>query len=407
MRYCSALLRELAEEKYVLVSGPRQSGKTTLAKHWAEGEDGAYLNWDAPKDRETIRAIFKSSGTYLLERRGLVLDEIHKHARWKQNLKGLFDTQQSLERSDQARVVVTGSARLDTYKRGGDSLLGRYNQIRLHPFSVGELARNFAPPPPPPEGDEWVKEQTDTRALASSVDVDELWHRLSQYSGFPEPYSKASLAHHSRWRLRRRDLVLREDIRDISSIRELSLVEDLALLLPERVGSLLSLNSLREDLGVAYDTVKSWIDVLERLYYCFRLRPFASKLARSLTKEAKLYLWDWTEIEDPGARFENMVGSHLLKTVHHWRDAGYGDYSLQYWRDKEKREIDFIVLLGRKAVAAIECKLADTLPSPALSRFAEHSPTTKTIQLVNSPNVWKRTHGTLVASASRWLPRLP
>jgi uncharacterized protein len=402
MRYCTDLLVELAGSKFVLVSGPRQAGKTTLAKAWIEREGGRYLNWDAPRDRQEIRAVFGSSRA---DTHRLALDEIHKHVRWKQNLKGLFDLRGSAHDPNTLQVVVTGSAKLDTYKRGGDSLLGRYDQIRLHPFSVGEVARNFAAPMTAPVGATWT-----TPGRADPEAANAIWRRLQQYSGFPEPYTAASRAHHERWRLRRRDLVLREDIRDVSQVRQLSLVEDLALLLPERVGSPLSQNSLREDLGVAFDTVKSWLDVLERLYYCYRLRPFTSRLARSLTKENKLYLWDWTEVDDPGARFENMVASHLLKAVHYWRDCGEGDYSLQYWRDKEKREIDFIVVNGKKPVLALECKLADTSVSPSLQRFAEHYVGVPTVQLVDVPGVWKRTSGvsnTLVASAATWLAALP
>ncbi len=396
MRYCYDLLGDLAEEKFVLVSGPRQAGKTTLAQSWATAKRGEYLNWDTPRDREKIRRILAQS---LATTEHLVLDEIHKHARWKQNLKGFFDHQK--DSLHPCHVVVTGSARLDTYRRGGDSLLGRYNQIRLHPFSVGEVMRDSGSAPAPPVGPQW------TEAGHPSTDSRHLWETLRRFSGFPEPFTVANQNHHSRWRLRRRDLVLREDIRDISQVRQLSLVEDLALLLPERVGSLLSLNSLREDLGVAFDTVKSWIDVLERLYYCYRLRPFSAKLARSLTKEAKLYLWDWTEIADPGPRFENMVGSHLLKAVHFWRDAGFGDYDLQYWRDKEKREVDFVVLLDRKPVAAIECKLSDTNFSPGLLRFKEHFPSVPAILLVETEGVEKKRGDTLVATAADWLHRLP
>jgi len=231
------------------------------------------------------------------------------------------------------------------------------------------------------------------------------WLRLSETSGFPEPYYANDSRQYRRWVQRRRELVLRQDLRDISDIREISGIEHLSLLLPERVGAPLSLNSLREDLLVAHDTVSSWVEYLDRLYYSFRIRPYTGKLAQSLRREEKLYLWDWAEIEDKGARFENIVASHLLKAVHAWSDVGYGEYELMYWRDKQKREVDFVLTNRRKPVALFECKASDTNPSAALRYLGERLNVPR-IQLVDRPAIDERSGLLRIVSAAQFLGAL-
>lgn len=283
-------------------------------------------------------------------------------------------------------------------------MLGRYHLLRLHPFSVGEVLRNFAEPlnGPPRSAADWLTLGQDRK----DVDSQPTWERLLRRSGFPEPFLKGNDLYHQRWALRRKDLVLREDIRDISNIRTLDMVEELAELLPSRIGGPLSINSLREDLQVAFDTVKAWIETLERLYYCYRIPPFSLRISRSLSKEQKLYLWDWSEIRSPAARFENAVASHLLKSVHFWRDLGFGDYDLLYWRNREKREIDFIITLGREPIVAIECKLSDSDLTDNFNPFSAKFPLVPRIQLVADPGIRKISKNALVTTASRWLADL-
>jgi len=388
-RYLATALEELTSEKFVLLPGPRQVGKTTLARAWLDARGGGrYLNWDAPTDRRSIlkNEPFDAVGA-------MVLDELHKYARWKSYLKGLFD-----KTHDQLAVVVTGSARLDVFVRGGDSMLGRYELLRLHPLSLGELTHGGVPEPPR-TAEAWA---TLGRAPAPTS----MLEQLESFGGFPEPFYRASHAFHTRWSSRRRDLVLREDLRELTHIRAVSLVEHLWFLLPERVGSLLSVNALREELAVAHDTVSAWLDAFERLYLVFRLPPFVVRRTRSLTKERKLYLWDWSQVEDPAARFENLVASHLLKAVHAWTDLGYGDFDLFYARDREKREVDFVVTQRRKPVALIECKLGDEELSPSLVRLGEMLPNAARIQVVRKPGV-DRHHGkTRVVSAGVFLAGL-
>lgn len=391
-RYFSDALDAFSKEKFVFLSGPRQVGKTTLAKAWAKPRDGIYLNWDSAEDRKAILNLPAAfSGEKFDQPAAMVLDEIHKYARWKTLVKGLFD-----KAAPALEVVVTGSARLDVYQRGGDSLFGRYELLRLHPLSVGELVHQNIPNPPSKE--EWL-------SIGREVEPD-VWIQLGRRGGFPEPFFRDEQAHHRRWTRRRRELLIQQDLRDLSAIKTLSLVEHLAILLPMKVGGLLSLNSLREDLAVAHDTVRSWLEALERLYFCHRISPFSKRLARSLKKEQKLYLWDWSEVEGEAARFENMVAGHLVKAVDAWNDLGLGSFSLHYWRDLEKREVDFVIADSGKPVVAVECKVSDQNFSSSLEHFGAAFPEVPLIQLVNASGIDKRRGRSRVVSADRFLAGL-
>lgn len=385
-RYLELPAEELAKEKFLFISGPRQVGKTTLAQKWLEGKRGLYLNWDIPSDREQILRLFKQP----LSSNYLVLDEIHKYARWKPWLKGLYDKE-----GKHLQVMVTGSARLDLFQRGGDSLLGRYNLLRLHPLTIGELTHSKLILPPRKPAD-WI-------SVGNYPVQRSLWEQLKRRGGFPEPFLKDDDLHHRRWSTRRRQLLIEEEIRSLTDIRNLSLIEHLAILLPERAGSVLSVNSLREELQVAHDTVASWLAALERIYYCFLLAPYAKRISRSLKKERKLYLWDWSQLENPGARFENLVASHLLKVVHAWIDLGYGNYDLYYWRDKEKREVDFVITQNNKPVVLIESRLSDSALSPSLRYLGVQLGEIPQIQLVEKPGIDYCKGNTRVVSADTYL----
>jgi predicted AAA+ superfamily ATPase len=388
-RYLTKYIDEFSRKKFVLMAGPRQVGKTTLAKAWL-GSTSGYLNWDIPTDRERL---FTRTLSQDLPNGRYVFDEIHKYARWKSLLKGLFDA-----RSRDIQLLVTGSARLDVYQRGGDSLLGRYELLRLHPLSVGELLQSGVPPPPT----DWLRVGgKDAREAA------QLWRRLREFSGFPEPYLEQDPLQYGRWSARRRDLLVREDLRDLTNIRQLSLVEQMALMLPERVGAPFSLNNLREHLQVAHDTARQWFEALTRLYFCYVITPWSTRVGRSLSKEPKIYLWDWRMIEDHGARFENQVASHLLKAVDAWSDLGYGEFSLHYWRDQQKREVDFLVARNRKPIVLLECKLKDDKPSPTLDYCAKLiDPELPRIQLVETEGVDHCIGATRVVSASSFFAGL-
>ncbi|NBO39512.1 ATP-binding protein [bacterium] len=325
----------------VFLGGPRQVGKTTLAKsiltHRNLSEESSYRNWDVLADRKEILREQLPSESPLI-----VLDEVHKFARWRSLVKGFFD-----KFSPRRTVLVTGSARLDYFRKGGDSLQGRYHYYRLHPLSLPEL-QNLCP------------EHCDLDALL-------------KFGGFPEPFFSRSERDWRRWQMERQTRIVQEDLRDLERIQETSKVELLMDALPARVGAPLSIKSLQEDLMAAHATVARWLDVLENLYFCFRISPYGSPKIRAVKKEQKLYLWDWSLIDDPGARFENFVASHLLKYCHFVQDTQGHKMELRYLRDTDKREVDFVVLQNKKPLFAVEAKLSETTLSPHLKYFCERT----------------------------------
>jgi predicted AAA+ superfamily ATPase len=332
----------------VFIGGPRQVGKTTLALTLL-GDDAdethpAYLNWDHPSVPPRLRSAELPAGEPLI-----LLDEIHKYARWRNLLKGIYDTEKA-----RRRIVVTGSARLDYYRKGGDSLAGRYRYFRLHPFSLREFSRSPTP---------------------ADVDV------LLRFGGFPEPLFARDEAEHRIWARDRLSRVVREDLRDLERVREITLVEHLVDLLPSRVGSPLSIKGLREDLEVDHKTVERWLQILENLYVCFRLLPYGAPRIRAVKKERKLYLWDWSGVEDDGPRFENLVASQLLKYCHFVEDTEGHAMELRYLRDTDGREVDFVVLRNRKPLFAVECKFGEKAVSPALRYVAERTPIPRLFQV--------------------------
>jgi uncharacterized protein len=322
-------------EKMVFLSGPRQVGKTTLALALL-GASGtrhpAYLNWDDVGARPRIR-----KGEMPADEPRIVLDEIHKYARWRGLVKGLFDTRHAGQ-----SFLVTGSARLDVYRRGGDSLHGRYHPYRLHPLSISELGGH-----------------------------EDHQQALLRFGGFPEPLVKGTEKHWRRWQRERMDRVIHDDVRDLERVREISLMELLAEALPARVGSPLSVKNLREDLEVAHDTVERWITILENLYVCFRVAPHGAPRIRAVKKERKLYLWDWSAVPDAGARLENMVACHLLKFCHHREDTEGHRMELRFLRDTDSREVDFVVLQDRRPIFAIEVKTGEQAVSSAIRYFKQ------------------------------------
>ena len=347
-------LKKDLSSKMVFLGGPRQVGKTTFAKMLAGAiapGDSAYFNWDVREDRKKLR-----DGELPADKNFLIFDEIHKMSKWKNWVKGLFDSHK-----DKYQILVTGSARLDVYKRGGDSLLGRYHHYRLHPFSVAEL-ENFL-------FDE--KHVGKELFFVDSGQSQKITKQLLQFGGFPEMYIQADRTELRRWHNERIDRLIREDIRDLERVRDLSGIETLVGILPAKVGSLFSVNSVKEDLEINHKTADHWMKILERIYYTYRILPFASSKIKSLKKQPKVYLWDWSEVQNGGARLENMVASHLLKFVHFLYDAWGYKAELYFLRDIDGRETDFMVTLDRKPWFAVEVKLSDEPVSKNLVYFTE------------------------------------
>jgi predicted AAA+ superfamily ATPase len=338
-RYLKASIARDLEEKMVFLGGPRQVGKTTLALSLIEGgSEGhpAYLNWD---DIAARKALLR--GALPPAQSLIILDELHKYKGWRGLVKGFYDVNKSSR-----RFLITGSARLDHYRRGGDSLQGRYHYHRLHPLSLLEINRS---------------------PTASDLD------HLLRFGGFPEPFLKGSLRHWKRWQRERQSRVVQDDLVNLEHVKEIAQIDLLASILPDRVGSVLSVNNLREDLGVAFETADRWIAILENLYFCFRIRPYGLPKLRAARKEKKLYMWDWSQCENPGARFENLVASNLLKYCHRLEDDEGDRMELTFVRDSMGRELDFVVLRDGKPLMAVECKTGEQELGRNIAYFAERT----------------------------------
>ena len=346
------IIREDLAEKMVFLAGPRQVGKTTLARQVLELEGaGAYFSWDNIQHRRAARA-----GQWPEPPALLVLDELHKQRGWKRWLKGEYDAHVG-----EYRYLVTGSARLDVSRRGGDSLQGRYHHHRLHPFSVRELA-GLLPGAEPGQ----------PLALGTGAgSAKESTTQLLERGGFPEPFLSGSERSRRRWRKERSERFVREDVRELEAVRDLANIELLVDMLPERVGSPLSVNSLCRDLEVSHRAVSNWLEILSRLYFSFRLPPYTHRAIRGLKKEQKTYLWDWSLVSDPGPRLENMLASHLLKLCHHLEDVEGRAAKLHYLRDRNGRELDFLVTVDKKPWFAVEAKTTETAIGSPLRYFRD------------------------------------
>ncbi len=338
MRYLKPFIEADLNEKMVFVGGPRQVGKTTLALDILNGdiEHPAYLNWDTLRSRALILKEELPANEPLI-----LFDEIHKYLRWRNVIKGFYDTQKK-----RRKFLVTGSARLDLYRRGGDSLQGRYHYYRLHPYSHSEMQSGMK---------------------LKDIEV------LLCFGGFPEPLSKQSDRHWKRWQLERRTRVVQDDLLPLESVKDISQMDLLMSLLPDRVGAPLSIKSLSEDLLVSFVTAERWVNILEKLYYCYRIMPYTRNLKTAMRKEKKLYMWDWSLAQREGPRFENMVAGHLLKYCHFIEDTQGDRMELRFLRDKDKREIDFIVMRNNKAEFAVECKTGERQICKHIEYFSQRT----------------------------------
>lgn len=343
-------------KKMVMIAGPRQCGKTTLAKSLAKATKwtATYYNWDI--DAHRLQLI---KGQLDAASRLWILDEIHKYSRWKNWLKGNYD----LYHPDHA-FLVTGSAKLDAYSRGGDSLQGRYYLHRLHPFTLAEVIQAKLP--------ESLEESWRFERRVPSAALQSL-NDLMVLGGFPEPLLSGSEREAARWRLSYGARLVQDEIRSLERVQDLARLELLLDRLPDTVGSVLSINSLREDLEVAFETARNWLFILERLYAVFRIPPFGPARIKAVKKEQKLYFWDWSRVTSESSRFENLIALHLLRFVH-WREDVEGErWELRFFRDAVGHEVDFILLRGRKPWAAIEVKLDDRPLDSNLKYLLERS----------------------------------
>lgn len=342
-----------ADRQMAFVAGPRQVGKTTTCRAAVPG--ATYLNADVDESKQLLLSGQKSVAEALgftagaARHPGIVFDELHKLRRWKSFLKGFFDLHSGV-----GPILVTGSSRLDVYRRGGDSLMGRYFLYHMHPLGVGELARPTA-------------REVDVLPPKRISDAD--WDALRAFGGFPEPFVRRDVRFSRRWRQGRIAQLVREDLRDLTRFQDLAQLEKLATILSERSSQQLNYSAMAVDLLVSVDTIRRWIAALASLHHGFLLRPWKKNVARALAKQPKWFASDWSGIEDPGARAETLVACHLNKAVQGWTDLGLGRYELYYVRDKQKHEVDFLVVREKKPWLLVEVKSASERLSPDLARF--------------------------------------
>ena len=330
------ILKDL-KRKIVLLTGPRQVGKTWLAKKiMTHYKKPLYLNYDSFKDQKIIHA-----QSWLESSDLIVFDEIHKMNQWKNYIKGIFDT-----RPQYRNILVTGSARLQRMTRAGDSLAGRYLSHTLLPFSVFELNR-----------------------LNKSISFNKLLSR----GGFPEPLLISKNENETeRWREQYLFSLIREDIPDFKNIQYYQKMKTLVYLLRECVGSPISIHSLCQSLKLDHKTISKYISILEDLFIIFQVPAFSKHISRSLSKAKKVYFYDFAFIESSktGQRLENLVALHLLKYCTYMQETKPSEaLSLYYLRTKDQKEVDFLLTKKNSPRLMIEVKTRDTAFSKNLLYF--------------------------------------
>jgi len=370
------------------ICGPRQIGKTTLAQSHLErlSQSENYHNWDSL----SLRQEFASEW--------VVFDEIHKYPRWKNILKGYYD-----EWKNSINFVITGSARLDYLRQSGDSLVGRYFLFKMNPLHPHDLTgiilnRDSA----------WHPKLSMVPFIEPDKTFQDATAQLYDLNGFPEPVSVGTKDFYERWKNDHISLITNEDIRDLSRITHIQKLQTLVFLLPERVGSPLSLNNLKNILGCAHASVKNWLETLKKVYLVFEIAPFATRLKRSVLKEPKYYFWDWGLLEDQGKRFENFIAVQLQRAVSAWNEWGKGDYRLMYVRTKDGREVDFIITEKDKPYLMIECKVNEKNLDPNLVYFKERIKVPIAFQVINESAYLKQAErGIFIVGRDRFLQILP
>ena len=370
-RYLDARVRADLQKKMVILTGPRQVGKTTLSRQLlTEFDDAQYLNYDVPEHRRVLTA-----RAWNKKARLLVFDEIHKMSGWKPWLKGVFDG-----RSEGQALLVTGSARMDTFRQAGESLAGRYFKLRLHPISVRE----------------WCQQ---TGATAD----DALAHLLKR-GGFPEPCLAATDEDADRWRSDYFSDLVREDVLEFSRLQEITTMRLFAELLRDRVGSPLSLASMGRDLAISPNTLRKYLEILEALFIVFIVRPWHRNIARATLQAPKVYFYDTGLVKgDAGVRFENFVACSLLKHVEWQQDALGKDRGLHYIRTKDGAEVDFAVSEGGDLTELVECKWSDHKPHRALMRFATEWPQARASQVLRDLDTPMDVGPIQIRAAAGWL----
>ena len=353
---------EMTTHKMIFLTGPRQVGKTMFARRWLDAarSEETYFNWDDPSVmleyrknplyfRNVIDENIKSKPV------PMVFDEIHKHTAWRDVLKGLYDTNR-----ERMQLLVTGSARLGFGRKSGDSLVGRYFSYQMLPLGLPEAVGDFSAVlqdhRPLVDGKPLARfaRETGTKAAKEALE------QLLRFGGFPEPFLKGSDRFHRRWQADYKSLLTKEEVRDLSRIQDIRGLETMVEILPARVGSNLSVPSLVNLLSVSHKTITNWIEVLKGVYLVFEMAPWHKNIKRSIVKEKKLYFFEWSLVSDGGLRFENFLAVNLLRMAGRFTEMGFGDFRVYYIRDREKREVDFVLVKDSDPVALFEAKESDS-----------------------------------------------
>lgn len=371
-RYLSDYLLEDLKSKILIVTGPRQSGKTTLARHLGLSFD--YLNYD---ERDHHKIFLDKA--WDRNKDYIIFDELHKKKDWKLYLKGIYDTEHL-----NPGIIVTGSSSLDTYKKMGDSLAGRFFEYRLHPLDIKEIVK--------------LKIASPDKAL----------EKLLKFGGFPEPFLKSSPSFYGKWKKSHLDIILKQDLIYMDAVKSLSSVETLVELLRERVGSPISYSSLAEDLNCSPKAVQHRLKILENLYVIFKVSPYHKKISRSLVKAPKYYFYDIAQVKNQALRLENLVACSLLKELNFREDVQGESWKMYYLQNKDKKEIDFLIVKSDKPIAMLEVKQSQDSPVKAFNIFSKHlPPKTKSIQLVSHLKREKTYHnGLQIRKLAQWLSKM-
>ena len=395
--------KELTKEKrMVFMAGARRVGKTTLGEMIAQTfPNQVYLSWESPVDR--ARLIREPAFFETVERRDestpfVMFDELNKHRGWRKYLKGVYDRFQ-----DDYQFLIVGSSRLDYPQRRGDSLSGRYYLLHLWPFTQAELGRaNLT-------SEEFFGNPQQVR-MERQAELQEVWQALSEHSGFPEPYLSGRKTSYRRWSTAYAEQLIREDIRDLTGIKAIDELETLYQLLPAQVGQLSSVPALAQGLQMAYNTIRSWLFTLQRFFAVVSLAPWTRGIPRAIREGQKIYLWDAPRVEDPAARFENMVALELCRAVSNWNELGYGRFALNFVRTKDQQEVDFIISDDGKPVLLVDARADDHQPSTALIKF-QNALKVPAVHLVRTAAGYRRISNDdqtiLIAPACQYLAGLP
>lgn len=377
------------------IAGPRQVGKTTMVKAFLKRHhcEKLYYNWDVKEIRTRYRKNpeFFMEDVYALKDVSpndiwLCFDEIHKTLKWKNILKAHFDNHET-----EFHTVVTGSARLDLFRKAGDSLAGRYFLFHLLPITLGEMLHQSAPLLMS-DGTTYIEARL-SRKNESQKQSQEFIDMLINFSGFPEPLMHASEKFHRIWQRNYLERIVYEDLREISHIQDLDKTAQLLDLLPECVGSPLSINALREDLEINFITTKKYLKYLELAYALFFIKPYHKRIRNVVRKEVKAYFYDWTKAATAGSRFENYVACELLALVHLWSDSGQGNMNLNFIKLKGKQEIDFLITLNQKPWLLIEAKLSEETMGAGYTGILEQLGNIPIVQIIRKDGIAKRYPG--------------